>query len=489
MSRFLLAIFSLFLLPSTLAAQDIQNEDIQKFERHYEGVLGTTLDLTFYGPELGALEAAADIALAEIARLDAIFSNYRSDSEVSRLNRERLISGASPEMLDIIELCALWERVSQNRFSCKLGRIIAIWNQAEQTQELPDRAQLLALAAATAGAQPQAFRGTRSISLPEPVELELSGIATGYILDQVFNLLHQKLPEATGIKLDIGGDAIYWGQPPLGDGWRVGIANPLTRSDADLLATLSTHNGRAITASGHTNRVRRIAGQEFSHIFDPATGWPVQNGIGAVAVAKSAVTSDAAATAMSLQTTVEDAAAWASIQPDLDALAIDASGHQAVSDQWKDFLAEEIVAENARVLTLNYTLPSFQTRGGYSRPYVAIWITDTRQMLRKNLLLLGEDQRWARENSRWWRQVGRSNPGLLDGTARPTRAPGEYQIGWDGLDENGKPLPAGEYMLHLEAARQDGGHNYLSLRFTLGAAQTLELPGEGELGRILLQIH
>jgi thiamine biosynthesis lipoprotein len=472
----------LALLPGALQAQDVQ-----RFEQHYDDVLGTTLDLTLYGPDPAALASAADAALAEIKRLDAIISSQRSDSEVMRLNRERLINGASPELLEIIELCTKWEGLAPQRFSCKLGRVISAWNQAEQTQTLPDRIKLQMLATTIAAAPaPTFYRGSSTITLTEPVELDFSGIATGYVIDHAFYLLRKSAPDATGIKVDIGGDALYWGQPPLSDGtgWRVDVANPMTNSDT--IATLSTINGRAIT-SRHANRFRTINGEQFSTVLDPATGWPVRNDIGLVTVARAAVDTDAATTAMTLQT-VAQAVAWASAVPDLDVLALDAGGNQLTSDAWMDFVAKAIVEDSDSVLSLNYTLPTIQTTGPYSRPYVAIWVTDAQQALRKNLLLLGEDQRWARENTRWWRQVGRQNPKLIDGTARPTRAPGEYRLAWDGLDEAGKRLPAGDYVLHVEAARQDGGHDYQALPFTPGSVKTLELPGEGEIGKLVLEV-
>lgn len=481
------AVFLLCCLPSLAAAQEAEVTEFEHLEQHYEGVLGTTLDLSIYAPDVAAMEAAAESALREIARLDAIFSNYRSDSEVARLNRERLLTGVSYELLDVVELCAQWEKTTQQRFSCKLGRIIAAWNEAERTQVLPERMAMQRLALAIAAAQPAFFRGTRTINLPEPVDLELSGIATGYIIDHLLELLRKQLPDAVAIKIDIGGDAIYWGQPPGTTGWRVGVTNPMQASDGALLTTLTTNNGRAITASGHANRFRIIAGEQYSHIFVPSTGWPVENGIGAITVASSAVAADVAATAMTLQS-VEAAAAWASSVNGLDAMAIDADGKWAVSSQWQLFVAEEEpVATGNEVLTLSYTLPNFRTRGTYYRPYVAIWISDTEENLRRNLLLLGREQRWARENSRWWRRVGRTNPELVDGTARPTRAPGQYQLTWDGRDEMGEPLPAGDYLLHVEAARQDGGHSYQVVPFTLGTPQTVELPGEGELGPLVLQ--
>jgi thiamine biosynthesis lipoprotein len=481
MPRLSPALFGLLcLLPAALHAQDVQ-----RFDQHYEGVLGTTLDLSFYGPDQAAMEKAAAAAVAEIARMDAIFSNYRDDSEVMRLNRERSLSGASPEMMEIMELCARWERITQKRFSCKLGRIIDAWNQAEKTQVLPDRAAMQALATATLDAEPVVDSRAKSITLPEPVELDLSGIATGYIIDHVLALTRKNLRGGTAIKIDIGGDAIYWGRPPLSDGWRVAIANPMTTSDSDILATLNI-DGLAVTESGHANRFRTIGGQQYSHIFVPATGWPVENGIGVATIAPSGVSTEAAAKAMTQQS-LQEAADWATAQPELDGMGVDTSGNKAVSDQWKSYVAEEIVDETGSVLSLNYILPSFQSQGSYSRPYVAIWITDQKQILRKNLLLLGDEQRWSRENSRWWRQVGRAYPKLVDGVVRPTRAPGEYRITWDGHDDAGMPLPAGDYVLHVEAARQNGGHDYQTLPFTLGTAKTMELPSKGEIGKLVME--
>ncbi|HWK55312.1 MAG TPA: DUF2271 domain-containing protein [Hyphomicrobiales bacterium] len=468
------------LLPGATAAQDVQH-----FEQRYAEVLGTTLELSMYGPDLPAMERAAAAALAEIERLDGIFSHRRQDSEVMRLNRARLVTGASSELLDLIELCAQWEQASESRFSCKLGRLQALWDEAERSQVLPDQQQLRRLAATIATARPALFRGTRTVSLPEPVELDMTDIATGFILDHVLTLLRRNLPDATAIGMDlVGTDAIYWGQPPAIDGWHVDIAHPLQAEDGGPLITLST-TGRAITVRSHLDRYRTIAGQRYSQTLVPGSGWPVENGIGAIALASSAVASNVAATAMTLQSTAA-AIAWTDAQDNLDAMALDASGNHAESARWQTFVAEETSLNDDSVLALTYTLPPLQPQGTYYRPYLAIWISDPDQRPRKNLLLLGQEQRWARENSRWWRRVGRTDPSLVDGIARPTRAPGEYRLIWDGRDEDGAKLAHGDYLLHLEAARQEGGHSYLAIPFSLGTAQSLELPGEGELGRIVL---
>ena len=54
---------------------------------------------------------------------------------------------------------------------------------------------------------------------------------------------------------------------------------------------------------------------------------------------------------------------------------------------------------------------------------------------------------------------------------------------WDGQDYGGTSLLEGDYVLHIEASRQNGGHDYVSQPFTIGAgSREYEHPGQGEVG-------
>ena len=68
--------------------------------------------------------------------------------------------------------------------------------------------------------------------------------------------------------------------------------------------------------------------------------------------------------------------------------------------------------------------------------------------------------RWIPDLKHWYRsdQARRrvEDTDLVATIARPTRAPGKYDIIWDGKDDQGKPVGAGEYTLYIEAAREHG---------------------------------
>jgi len=108
----------------------------------------------------------------------------------------------------------------------------------------------------------------------------------------------------------------------------------------------------------------------------------------------------------------------------------------------------------------------------------------------KNLILLGGEQRWAGSNSRWWRYAGRRSTVEKINVTRPTRGPGEYQLVWDGLDDSGTLLQPGDYLLHVEASREHGGHSYRNVRFSFTeGTQTMEQEQFGEVGAFKVTVE
>lgn len=69
---------------------------------------------------------------------------------------------------------------------------------------------------------------------------------------------------------------------------------------------------------------------------------------------------------------------------------------------------------------------------------------------------------------------------LIGTISKPTSNPGSYKVGWDGSDDNGKPLPDGKYTLYIEAAREHGTYQLMKSPFTLGTGD-FELKLEGNI--------
>ncbi len=453
-----------------------------------DGVLGTGFTLTLAGVEESDGQAVGAAVLAEIARLENILSIHREDTELARLNRGDNTGAPSPELLEVLHLCEQWRDKTANSFSCRLGALTNTWREAESRGEVPERATLRKAALAITDA-PLAV-SARHVEL-HGLRIDPDGLAKGFIVDAALARARELAPQAQGIAIDIGGDAVYWGVNEAGQPWRVAFAAPERSADNDAYQGVLALENRAVAFSGHERRYWRIDHRRFSHIIDPEDGWPATFAPSAVVVAGDATTADALATALTVMPITEGLALIDRL-PDVEALVMTDGGSTFASAGWYPLLAPGSQPpppwDAGMRFEIEYQIPTLNT-AEYRRPYAAIWITDENKNLVRQLAVHGTSLRWLREVPLWWRRHGRRDESAIDGLARPTPAPGQHLLAWDGRDDKGRGVAPGNYVLHLEAAREHGGRELITLPFSLsGQAFDSEVRGESELGRISLRL-
>ncbi|PKP83341.1 MAG: DUF2271 domain-containing protein [Alphaproteobacteria bacterium HGW-Alphaproteobacteria-18] len=133
----------------------------------------------------------------------------------------------------------------------------------------------------------------------------------------------------------------------------------------------------------------------------------------------------------------------------------------------------------------------------YHRPYVAIWIANPDHSVVSNLAVWyqqgetgeGKGETWLKDIRQWWRRTGRELAMPVDGVSGPTKAPGTHEIvlpSDKGAFGNLKP---GNYQLVVEAAREVGGRELVSVPFTWPLkGEALSTSGERELGKVTLRL-
>jgi thiamine biosynthesis lipoprotein len=223
-------------------------------------------------------------------------------------------------------------------------------------------------------------------------------------------------------------------------------------------------------------------------VLDPLEGWPAEFAPAATVVAKDAATADALATALSVLPIRKGLDLIERI-PDAEALLVSETGKTFASSGWYGLLAPEERHDPpwspGFEFVVDYEIPQ-RDATNYRRPYLAIWIAEkgSGAPLRQ-LLLLGDSERWMQEVRTWWRRAGRLDESAVHGIVRPTRRPGSYSVAWDGRDERGHGVPAGEYLLCIEAAREHGERELLELPVRVGGESfTLRHRGTQEVGRV-----
>ncbi len=281
-----------WLLPALLAAA---SDSLARFTFR-EVHLGMEIRITGYAPNDSAARAGAAAAFAEIARLEDIFSDWRPGSEVRRLEGSPgTWHNASPELMTVLGTALEVARATDGAFDPTVGPLTMLWREARRTRVMPDSGQVDQARRAVGYQWLHLDTVQQRVRLARPgMRLDLGGVAKGYILQQAVGVLTTHgLPR---VLVEAGGDVVAGEAPPGKAGWTVDT--PLAGPDVARAARLLRH--AALATSGPTTQFINVEGRRYSHVVDPRTGaWLTSRGIGTVH-ARSALTADALATALTV---------------------------------------------------------------------------------------------------------------------------------------------------------------------------------------------
>lgn len=128
----------------------------------------------------------------------------------------------------------------------------------------------------------------------------------------------------------------------------------------------------------------------------------------------------------------------------------------------------------------------------YHRPYVAIWVEGANQTAVANLSVWyqqkatseGAGTKWLPDLRQWWRRSGRTLTVPVDGVTGPTRPAGKHALSFGESHPELRKLPAGDYTLVVEAAREVGGRELVRIPFKWRGVSSGNAQGKTELGRV-----
>jgi len=143
-------------------------------------------------------------------------------------------------------------------------------------------------------------------------------------------------------------------------------------------------------------------------------------------------------------------------------------------------------------LSVSVEIPRINT-AGYHRPYVSIWIQRPDNTAAQTLAVWydvnlpnAEGKDWLKDLRSWWRRGGRGMAMPADGVSGATRAPGRHTVTIPAARL--RALPAGQYNLVVEAAREGGGYEAVSIPFRWGGPNAGSATGSSELGAVRVTV-
>ena len=277
--------------------------------------LGAAAEIVLYDPDAARARRLIARCVAEIDRLEDVFSLYRPESAISRLNREGRLEAPPLELVALLAEARSYSERTEGAFDVTVQ---PLW-------------RLYAAHFARPGADPQgpgepahakaqALVDYRAVEI-EPAEVRfarpgmaitLNGIAQGYITDRVATLLQDA--GMTDVLLDIG-EVRALGRHPDGRPWHVGLRRA---AEPETVARTVTLADRAVATSAGIASPFDESGRHH-HLFDPATGRPAPAAGQVSVIAPRATMADALSTALAVSPPAQ-AAAHAARFPEIEVL-------------------------------------------------------------------------------------------------------------------------------------------------------------------------
>ena len=258
--------------------------------------LGAPASIQLFHTDEALARVAIDAGLAELKRLETIFSVYRADSSISKLNRDGVLENAPDDLIAMLTRALSLAKISDGVYDPTVQPLWQLYFR-HFTASNPDPSgpaprDLAATLALVDWRAVIVNSGNNRVSFGIPgMGLTLNSGAQGYITDRVADVLRAHGFDRMLVDM---GEPRALSSKPDGSAWRIGIANPADPSRT--VATLDVVD-KCISTSGGYGTLFDSEGV-FTHLIDTRTGRTAPAMLGVSVVADTGSIADGLSTAM-----------------------------------------------------------------------------------------------------------------------------------------------------------------------------------------------
>jgi FAD:protein FMN transferase len=257
--------------------------------------MACTYAIVVYGPNPKQLPLITTAALDEVDRIDDLMSNYKPDSPLSRINREAAEKPVivEPELFRFLQKCLRYSQQSEGAFDITVGPLMKAWGFFRGEGRIPWFFELWNVLRKVGYQHLILDERQKTVQFARSgMELDLGGIAKGYAVDRVVELLKEQKIER-GL-ISAGGSTLYGlGAPPDTPGWEVKLRDPILPHDSGKSPATVCLKNQSLSVSGNYEKFFKIRGVTYSHIMDPRTGRPAENMLSVAVVSQNGTDGDA----------------------------------------------------------------------------------------------------------------------------------------------------------------------------------------------------
>ena len=235
-------------------------------------LMGGRFDISIVAGDSLTAEQNIAIVIAEITRIENLISDWKSDSQVSEVNQNAGIRAVKVdrEVFELTQRAIQLSEITHGGFDISFAAMDKIWKFDGSMTGMPS-AEAIKKSVEKVGYKNIILDSVQSTIFlkSEGMKIGFGALGEGYATDKCRDIMLAK-----GIKAGIvngSGDMTAWGKQPNGRDWSIGITNPF--HPEDLFAVVPLNNG-AVTTSGSYEKFVVFDGKRYSHIINPATGYP-----------------------------------------------------------------------------------------------------------------------------------------------------------------------------------------------------------------------
>lgn len=240
-------------------------------------LMGTTIDLKILSND----ECVLDKVIKKLNEYNHIFSANDESSVLMQINHNAGIRAIAvdPILYDLIRIGKKHSLSEDSSMNIAIGPLVQLWRIGFDDVTIPSDQEIQEVLKLCDPKAIELNDKTHEVFLKhQGMKIDLGCIAKGYIADLIINDLKEKGAQAGMINL--GGNVLTFGNAEnRSDGyWRIGIKDP-NQKDAPYKGILKIKD-ESIVTSGIAERNY----QDYHHIFDRKTGYPIKNTIASISI-------------------------------------------------------------------------------------------------------------------------------------------------------------------------------------------------------------
>lgn len=288
--------------------------------------MGTYVSITAIHPSRDEAEQVIGEAFEEISRLNLLLTRFDNSSPVAELNTTGKLEHMPPEVSELLARSLYYYQSTGGAFDITVAPLVDLYKQSFSAGKKPSARQIEAVLENIGTNKLHVAGNGLAFGRPE-MGITLDGIAKGYIVDQVSDLLYKQ--GVTNHLINAGGDIRTSGTAAKGRAWKVAVQDPAKKREYPDVIEL--RNGAVATSGNY--EVFYDKEKLFHHIVDARTGISPQVSASVTVTASTVMDADALSTSVFVMEP-EEGIRFIDSQMDCECLVITNAGEIKGSGGW-----------------------------------------------------------------------------------------------------------------------------------------------------------